>query len=376
MRRRTLSDVVGRIYEGTGSLSEWPGLLTEIRLFLSSDVATLQTFDAKTRAPGFGLTDNRSMEDLDLYNREFLSTDPRIAPAAAHLNRTMPCHLLVPPQVFDRGALVNEFLDPKGIRWAQGTIFQVDPLTSAYLVSGRPRRQGFYETDEASAQDQLIPHIARMVSLQSRLNGLEDAIANYSALVDRLAPGVVLATADSEVLTANASADHFFRHGDGLTLSFKRLAGVTSEDTARLRNAIASAASSREGGAPAPNALRMRRSSGRESLVITVLPLPRASPLHRHAHRADVLVIVNDPAAEPRIPERVLQGLGLTPAESRLAVALSAGKNLENYASEAELSKATVKSHLLSIFRKTGTNRQSELVSFLQGALSIAPFYD
>lgn len=55
----------------------------------------------------------------------------------------------------------------------------------------------------------------------------------------------------------------------------------------------------------------------------------------------------------------------LTQAEARLATALAAGSSLEEMAQEFGVSYATLRSQLRSIFSKTGTKRQGQLVAYL-----------
>lgn len=56
---------------------------------------------------------------------------------------------------------------------------------------------------------------------------------------------------------------------------------------------------------------------------------------------------------------------GLTAAEARLANRLRHGESLSDVAEAAGISRETVRQHLKSIFLKTGTNRQAELVLLL-----------
>ena len=55
----------------------------------------------------------------------------------------------------------------------------------------------------------------------------------------------------------------------------------------------------------------------------------------------------------------------LSPREIEVAQALLSGHSLESICALLAISRNTVKAHLQSIFRKTGTNRQSELVHLL-----------
>ena len=53
---------------------------------------------------------------------------------------------------------------------------------------------------------------------------------------------------------------------------------------------------------------------------------------------------------------------GLSPAEARLVLRLVAGDTLRSAAAKLAIRYETARTHLKSIFSKTGTNRQAELV--------------
>jgi len=75
--------------------------------------------------------------------------------------------------------------------------------------------------------------------------------------------------------------------------------------------------------------------------------------------------IVNGPSAG--LPgERMLSVLfGLSPAEARLARSLLVGRTPEEHAQHASVRIATVRTQLHSIYSKTATRRQAELVALL-----------
>jgi len=55
----------------------------------------------------------------------------------------------------------------------------------------------------------------------------------------------------------------------------------------------------------------------------------------------------------------------LTPAETRLAIALFKGQSVEAYAKEAGVSINTARWHVKRIYAKTGVKRQTELIQML-----------
>ncbi len=58
---------------------------------------------------------------------------------------------------------------------------------------------------------------------------------------------------------------------------------------------------------------------------------------------------------------------GLSPQEIRIALHLIDGGSVASCAETLEVAESTVRSHLKSIFAKTGVNRQAELTGLLQG---------
>ena len=81
---------------------------------------------------------------------------------------------------------------------------------------------------------------------------------------------------------------------------------------------------------------------------------------------ASVCVCLTDLEAEGRLPDGPLRDvLRLTPAEARLAQALFEGASLQEAATRFAVSPNTLRAQLSSIFGKTQTNRQSELVALL-----------
>ncbi|WP_323754417.1 helix-turn-helix transcriptional regulator [Marinobacter sp.] len=71
--------------------------------------------------------------------------------------------------------------------------------------------------------------------------------------------------------------------------------------------------------------------------------------------------------------EQLVETFGFTPAETQIAEQLVVGKCLAEIAENSGRSRETVKYHLRNLFRKTGSNRQLELVSLLVRHGSIAP---
>jgi DNA-binding NarL/FixJ family response regulator len=64
---------------------------------------------------------------------------------------------------------------------------------------------------------------------------------------------------------------------------------------------------------------------------------------------------------------------GLTPAEARIAVALTEGRPPMQIAADFGIARTTVAFHMRNIFQKTGTSRQAELVAVLLQGKRLSP---
>lgn len=86
-----------------------------------------------------------------------------------------------------------------------------------------------------------------------------------------------------------------------------------------------------------------------------------------HVHRAAAFhARLSGQAASAVADEGLIQeAFGFTDAEAQVASQLLKGMSLSDIAESTSRSRETVKSHLKSLFKKTGTRRQAELVSLL-----------
>ena len=81
---------------------------------------------------------------------------------------------------------------------------------------------------------------------------------------------------------------------------------------------------------------------------------------------ASICVLLFDPDREVVPPTESLQTLhGPTRAEAELVAGLLRGERLEDYAERAGITLNTARTHLKSVFGKTDTHRQAELIRLL-----------
>lgn len=108
---------------------------------------------------------------------------------------------------------------------------------------------------------------------------------------------------------------------------------------------------------------------GRQPLAVYCRPI--GDPEHDVCSTIRALILICD-LDRPVLPaEEHLAGLfNLTVAEARLALRIAMGQTLQAAATALDIAKETARNQLKSIFEKTGTHRQAELVALLSRLLA------
>ena len=185
--------------------------------------------------------------------------------------------------------------------------------------------------------------------------------------MDRLAIAVILADPTAKVQFANRAAESIFQQADGLALCDGRLSTDAPATTRTLLRHIGQSCSKEYLALRSPLACAFALPRARHApLSVMVAPLTTGD-LITVSDRPMVMVLARDTqqAAGASTPE-VLQALfGLTRAEARLASELVEGRGLEEIASGKGVSLNTIRSQAKSLLRKTGTQRQAELVALV-----------
>ncbi|MEQ5801906.1 helix-turn-helix transcriptional regulator [Halomonas sp. H10-9-1] len=132
----------------------------------------------------------------------------------------------------------------------------------------------------------------------------------------------------------------------------------------RLRECLAAATrSSRQGEEPVFS-LRLPHRPGDHGLLVLICALGQ-SP-ESSGEEACVVALLSAPSQRPPLPRGVLASLfGLTPTETRIALALLEGLRSEEIAEQMGVSPTTVAFHLRNLFQKTDTHRQADLIALL-----------
>lgn len=234
----------------------------------------------------------------------------------------------------------------------------------------RSRSQAPFDEHAVNLMALLVPHLRRAQRIQQMLGEREHQAMSAMTTLDCLSMGVVFLTRDGNVTYLNPSAHFIAAQRDGLVVVSGRLRAARDKDSQRLDRLVVDA-SARGKSVRAGGSMQIVRPSGKRAMQLVVWPLPKADDSLRNGRKmaAAAVFICGHERQMTHAPELLSHLYELSPAETRLAAALLEGKTLTQSAEDAGVSVNTTKTQLASLFAKTGTHRQAELLPALIAAV-------
>jgi DNA-binding CsgD family transcriptional regulator len=257
----------------------------------------------------------------------------------------------------DASDYYTELLRPRGLGWCVGTAIRSPSGDTLVFSVEKAHRKGPVPRAVAEKLDGLRPHLARLALLSGRL-GLDRARTAVATLEMIGLPAAAL-TGSGQVVSANSGLLAYaprVRVGAGNIVRFE-----SPSAHALLMEAIANVSNSQGGFGRSIPIVGKR---GEPPFVIHVIPL-RGAGLDVFTGALSIIFITPVVPNSSPAPELLQALFDLTPAEARLASQLTEGRSIEQVALSDGLSHNTIRTHLKSVFAKTGVQRQAELVSLL-----------
>lgn len=272
-----------------------------------------------------------------------------------------PRQLIMSDDAYLASGLYNEIFRPQGLIHVATACLAREP--DGFMSAGLLRRDNGDFTDEHNRlYTALLPHVRRALELTVRARELAAPREYLEAASAAAGDALLILSADRKVLWANPLGLSLLEVGDGLTTRGGRLSCSQPNVAARLANLIEEAASRRgaQGGS-----MRIPRPKDLTSWAAVVTPAPSLPQLRLRGAYAALLRLV-DLHGHAAVPaQRLVELFALSRAEANLAAELLKGISLEAAAQRRGVTIATIRTQLRSIFSKTDTTRQSELVALL-----------
>jgi len=250
-------------------------------------------------------------------------------------------------------------LDNYGLRWFAAVGFFAGPALWGFSIQ-RTLGEGAFDEEEKKALAGLSQRLTETATLSTAVGRL--VLSNVTNALDFIRRPAIALDRFGSVLDLNPLAEKVLAGGDitmvgqHLVIPDKRAQSTFNAFLDRLRTA-----SDLDALGVAPIVIRR---DGRLPVVIRILSVDGAARSPFLGARA-ILIFSGFDESEAEQLTMLRQAFQLTPSEARLALCLSGGKSLEEAAQEMAIAQETARSHLKSVFRKTATHRQGELVALV-----------
>lgn len=348
--------------------SDWSNWLASARRFFGAAVAVLAPVSASAHILQGGITDGVPSERLDAYRNHFHRVDNwsnrvKVVPAGAPQSMQM----LIPDDELLRSEIYNDYMKPVGRRYALGMTLDVGPSRFLFAL-GRSKDEGDFASEHFAAMERVGTFMRRTLATQRLLQASEVNALASQAVMNQSRRGVMLLDASLRVVFQNRVASDMVMGGDIIGLRAGQLVAVNRNDERRFRDALDAVAS--RVGEQRILPLHGVRTDCKVTVSVVGISPAHAPMIDLGVVRPAILLIINDNANLPEVkPEHLESAFGFTVQEARTASLLLAGLELAEVAERLSISKETVRYHLKSLFAKTGTHSQRELVHYITVSL-------
>jgi DNA-binding CsgD family transcriptional regulator/PAS domain-containing protein len=362
---RSLHQLISLIYGAVGEPSLWQAVMDAIAEVSNSGCTCLLANSEKCTAGSLVALTRADPSYLASYAEHYASVNV----LADRCDQMFPdgtvrySHLAVPDAAFEKTEFYNDYFRPENYYYSFGIKLPLPGDRPAYITSLRPKDLGPYRVQDGAVLETLMPHLQRALDLHFTVVGLRSGL---HATLDGLPHGLVLLDTRGRCVLMNAAAQKIIDRRDGLRLSRSTLAAEVTAETTRMRALIGRAcgSSATERVTGSYDAMLVSRQT-KQPLQVVVAPY--WSGLGDVPPTVVTTISIYDPEQEANRSLGVLRSLyGLTKAEARLTSLLLEGKDVSAAAEQSHISRETARSQLKSIFSKTGTRRQSELIRLLK----------
>ncbi|OWT61901.1 helix-turn-helix transcriptional regulator [Candidimonas nitroreducens] len=358
----SLAGLSALIYEAAHDTGQWARACESIR----------QAFDCKAASlliKQDGRFD-RIHGDCDQYYSDLYWNDlMRFDPLQAGPAQNPRCSVYTDQSVLDkpdflRSVIYNEWFAPQDM---QGVlllkVFDQQGVNTIFTLNRGTGQTDFngHDIDTMASLQPVLQHAVRIRQHLARLR-----LDAHSSAFDQMHIAHLIVNRQRHVLHMNATADRLFSTAAMPVLVVQKRLDVRDSRDGNVLDDLISRACAAPGQARLPTGELVLHTERGPALVLSVYPLMDAMEYGLNAQYAASIVIRTmgiDGACDAQA--RLQNLFDLSAKEAELAMLLLTGCSLQEAAEQRAVRITTLRSQLASLFRKTGTARQGQLVALL-----------
>lgn len=375
---RTFPRLIELIYAAALDPSAWQDFLNALTEPFGGSNGVLYACDKRHGVTDFNFNYGTDPAFHASYVSHYYKINPYgMASLGLKVGKVLPASYAADLRKVEASDFFNEWMKPQGITADHLAVLVRNNAREHVVLGVAPNAPIFYRHRERYTQElsMLVPHITRALTMnemvekaQATSHHLDGVLESYNAaamLLVRGRPDRINSVA-ARLIDAG-----LFRIGRYGILTTGR-----PEDESRFNSAVDRALKASSAMPVGPVEFVSRRDGTAYYAWFTSLPPQRqgrdaAEEIASNTF-GSILILISTLGQMTVAPEAIENALLVSPAEARLASAIVGGSTITQYAQRAGLSRNTVRNQLASIFTKTGTSRQAELVTLIASLLPSA----
>ncbi len=359
--------LITSIYDAALDAALWPGVMKAINDYVCGCGTSLVAEDRANLAAQLHQDYGSDPGWTKLYVEKYVALNPlpRLG-MAFPISEVFTMYDLVPEAEFKASRFFLEWVKPQG--FVDTAVVNLDKTATSFaaLVVRRSEQEGLFDDAARQRLSRLAPHVRRAVLVGKTIEFHASRASLLSETLSKLTAAAFLLATDGRVMFTNDAAKALLRAGQLLSDGNNHLTAINAKADTALRNSIVAAARGDE--ALGVRGLAIELSSDPdERWLAHVLPLTEGTRLDAaRTHAAAVAVFVRKASLDLQWPlEAVGKLFNLTPMELKILQAVIDVGGAPAIAQKHGISEGTVRTHLKSIFAKTGAKRQVDLIKLI-----------
>ncbi len=360
-----LSRVLAALYDAAFDSSTWPDALQSTCGFLNGAAANIFWQDPVAQSALVFHSWNENPEYVERYLRFYAKINP-FFPAITFIEPGVVFSGgdIIPHEEFRTTRFFKEWVEPQGYVDVIGVNLHRFSSSAASFSVRRSAAQGVVDEEMRRRLALVAPHVRRAVMIGREIDRQRSLSHKLSTIVDAVTAGAFLVDAKGRVDFTNETGSALLQEGTLLKLQAGALKAVDRSADRAIRAALAATAIDDDTplGSGPPSIVLTNRTG--ERFLAHILPLSSGARQKASLGYSATAAIFVRRAEIPVVSgvDAVARSHKLTPGEIRVLQAVGHGGSIHEIAGALGVSSATVKTHLGSIFRRTGARRRSDLV--------------
>jgi DNA-binding CsgD family transcriptional regulator len=365
MSTEELSRLIGVIYDCALAPELWGKALAQICAHSDSAAGTLAIVNLQT-GQEYTLVNHGISEHFDqLYRAKYHCMDLFIHPLLARaVGEPALSAELVDDEELLASRIYREWAALQGFRDTLMTMFTRHHAQLSFMGLTRKLDQRRYGERDRQALKLITPHVQRAVLISDFVEHQAVERSRFVEVIDSIITATIVVDAQRNILHANQVARALLDRGQIVASSNGALTVAGVPPAKLLKSADRSA-----GERPLPETRRVRAPQAEADTIVVIMPLFVAENMGSSGGLHYAVFIQDTRQLSPLASDAWAKLYELTGSELRVLQGLIQGSTPSEIADIYGIAVSTVKTQLLSLYRKTGTRRQAELVKLALGSI-------